>query len=94
MTFVKFTGATPYRETSYEDYLVFFEDEDNEFNIVRESVNFAIENAQRYSHLIDFSIDDDKNFIYLDYIQKCIDNASWTRITEDEFNLAIGILAP
>lgn len=89
MIFVKFTGSTPYQETEYEDYLV-FEDDDEESKISRESVNFAFENAQSHDYLIDFPVGENKNFIYLDYIRKCIDNASWEKITEEEFNSAIG----
>lgn len=92
MTYVKFTGRTPYQCTEYEDYLAFSEDEigDAKNFMIKQSVNFAIENAQLHDDLLTLKGDaHERNAMYLDYLQACISNAHFEIISEREFDLGI-----
>lgn len=82
MKYVRFDGETPCQGTYYEEYLAFEDDTPIEF-IKMSSMNYALENAKKFSHLRS------KNVTRNEWTQACISLGSYSFVSEEEFNEAV-----
>ena len=85
MKYVRFTGSTPYKHTSYIQEQV-FEDTVTIEEIKQASKSFAIDNANYHSWMFlrEGVSEEELNEAYQDYISTCIDRSSWQFIEENE----------
>lgn len=92
MKYVKFSGATPYLGTDFEDYLA-FDDDVPEQELDKILKEYAIENAQIYIRFFEEILDEptmeEYNNAHQDYLSNCIDLSSWKFISELEFDVAL-----
>lgn len=90
MVYVKFTGKTPFPDSDYEEYFIFYEEdlteEELKANIRKQNIDFAIENARMFDSNLDLRNKETANETYLDYLQNCVEEAHFLIITEAEFN--------
>ena len=97
MIYVRFKGSTPYPKTDYETYLV-FDDLTDKCIIEKESRETALDNARTCRFILEDLMSElsssERNAFYLDYLQGCVNRASWEPISEAEFNKALGIEDP
>lgn len=92
MKFIRFSGTTPFLGTDYEDYIA-VEDDTPEDYLTMQAKGYAIDNGRRYDHFIKEDMkklsDTEKNFFYLEYLQKCLDAGQWEYVTEYDFDRAM-----
>ena len=82
MQYVRFNGSTPHLGTNYEDYLVFEDDAPIEL-IANSSINYALENAKKFSHFRPAEM------ARADWTEACLSLATWCFVSKEEFDEAI-----
>lgn len=84
MVYIKFVGGNGYCGCDWEEYQVFEEFNEKEFDEILEELSY--ENAESYEYIAtglgeDFETEDDRE----DYYDRALSEGNWFEVTEEEY---------